>query len=81
MYPSVDFINYIQWPAMVVTIMASWYVAAERKDNRNCGFWLFLLSNLLWFIWSIPNSAWALAALQLALADMNIRGVLKSNKK
>ena len=76
-----DILNFIQWPAMIVTIAASWYVAAERKDNRNWGFWLFLLSNLLWLIWSIPHSAWALATLQLILAGMNIRGVLKSENK
>ncbi|WP_090718909.1 hypothetical protein [Nitrosomonas sp. Nm166] len=73
-----DWVNLIQWPAMIASIAAAWYVAAERKDNRNWGFWLFLLSNLLWLIWSIPHSAWALAALQLILAGMNIRGVLKS---
>lgn len=81
MYFPADILNFIQWPAMIVTIAASWYVAAERKDNRNWGFWLFLLSNLLWLIWAIPHSAWALATLQLILAGMNIRGVLKSEKK
>lgn len=81
MYPTEDLINYIQWPAMIVTIAAAWYVAAERKDNRNWGFWLLLLGNLLWLIWSIPNAAWALASMQVILAGLNIRGVLKSNKK
>ncbi|TXI20325.1 MAG: hypothetical protein E6Q62_01720 [Nitrosomonas sp.] len=76
-----ELLNHIQWLAMLVTITASWYVSAERKDNRNWGFWLFLLSNALWFIWAIPNSAWALALLQVILTGMNIRGVLKSNHK
>ena len=76
-----ELLNYIQWPAMIVTITASWYVGAERKDNRNWGFWLLLLSNLLWFIWAIPNSAWALALLQVSLAVTNIRGVWKSSPK
>jgi len=78
---SQEILNLIQWPAMIVTISAAWYVGAERKDKRNWGFWLFLLSNLLWCIWAIPNSAWALAILQISLAIMNIRGVLKSEKK
>lgn len=78
---SEEILDLIQWPAMLVTISASWYVAAERKDNRNWGFWLFLLSNLLWLMWAIPQAAWALAILQISLAAMNIRGVLKSKKK
>jgi hypothetical protein len=78
---SQEIFNLIQWPAMIVTISAAWYVGADRRDNRNWGFWLFLLSNLLWIIWAIPNSAWALAILQISLAIMNIRGVLKSAKK
>lgn len=78
---SQEILNLIQWPAMLATISAAWYIGAERKDSRNWGFWLFLLSNLLWCIWAIPNSAWALAILQISLALMNIRGVLKSEKK
>ncbi|AKH37239.1 MULTISPECIES: hypothetical protein [Nitrosomonas] len=81
MYSLEDLLNIIQWLAMVTTITATWYVAAERKDNRNWGFWLFLLSNLLWFIWAIPNRAWALATMQVILAGMNIRGVKKSELK
>lgn len=81
MYSLEDLLNIVQWLAMVITIMATWYVAAERKDNRNWGFWLFLLSNLLWFIWAIPNRAWALATMQVILAGMNIRGVKKSELK
>ena len=81
MYSIEDLLNFIQWPAMITTIVATWYVAAERKDNRNWGFWLFLLSNLLWIIWAIPNCAWALAALQVILVGMNIRGVMKSEAK
>lgn len=81
MYSIEDLLNYIQWPAMIVSIAAAWYVAAERKNNRNWGFWLFLLSNLLWIIWAIPNSAWALATMQVILAGMNMRGVVKSETK
>ncbi len=76
-----ELLNLIQWPAMIVTITAAWYVGAERKDNRNWGFWLLLLSNFLWLIWAIPHSAWALALLQVSLAITNIRGVWKSSPK
>lgn len=71
-------LDLIQWPAMVVTVIAAWMVASQRKFKRNWGFWLFLLSNVLWIVWGWHDRAWALITLQLALAFLNIRGVLKN---
>jgi len=31
----------MQWPAMVVTVAASWLVGSQRKLKRNWGFWIF----------------------------------------
>ena len=73
--------EHIQWPAMIVTIIAAWLMASNRKKRRNIGFWLFLLSNVLWTTWGINEKAWALVALQLGLAAMNIRGAMKTDKK
>ena len=73
--------DHIQWPAMVVTIIAAWLVASTQKKGRKIGFWLFLLSNALWILWGIHDKAWALVALQLGLAAMNIRGAMKTDKK
>lgn len=73
-----DVMDLIQWPAMVVTVVAAWYVASNRKDKRNWGFWLFLVSNVLWVAWGIHSNAPALIALQLCLAAMNIRGAKKA---
>ena len=81
MYSLENLLDLIQWLAMIITITATWYVAAERKDNRNWGFCLYLLSNFLWFIWAIPHRAWALATMQVILAGMNIRGVKNSEPK
>ena len=69
---------FLQWPAMAVTLLASWMVASERKFKRNWGFWLFLLSNVLWAAWAIGDSAYALLLLQGGLAAINIRGAYKS---
>ncbi len=69
----------IQWPAMAVTVTAAWMVASQRKWKRNYGFWLFLLSNLLWIIWGVYARALALIVLQLLLAAMNIRGAYKTS--
>ena len=71
-------IDWLQWPAMVVTVIASWMVASQRKFKRNWGFWLFLSSNVLWIIWGWGDRAYALVVLQLCLAFLNIRGVLKN---
>jgi hypothetical protein len=74
-----DFIDFLQWPAMVVTVVAAWLVGSLKKRKREVGFWCFLLSNVLWVIWGWHASAWALITLQIALAILNIRGVYKND--
>ena len=71
-------LNWLQWPAMAVTVIASWMVGSQRKFKRNWGFWLFLISNVLWIVWGWQDRAYALIVLQLCLAFLNIRGVLKN---
>ena len=73
-----EWLNLLQWPAMVVTVGASWLVGATHEGRRNAGFWIFLLSNALWLVWAVFEGAPALVALRLVLAAMNIRGALKS---
>jgi hypothetical protein len=73
-----DWIDLVQWPAMAVTVIAAWLIASQRKFKRNWAFWLFLLSNVLWIIWGWHDRAYALIVLQLGLAFLNIRGVMKN---
>ena len=68
----------IQWPAMVATLAAAWLVASTGKHRRMIGFWVFLASNVLWIAWGWHDEAYALIALQVGLAAMNIRGVHKN---
>ncbi|MDB5963641.1 MAG: putative rane protein [Polaromonas sp.] len=75
-----ELMNLLQWPAMAVTIAASWLVASTRAGKRNWGFWLFLVSNVLWIAWGLYAGAPALIALQVCLAAMNIRGAMKTEK-
>ena len=42
---------------------------------------MFLLSNLLWVVWGWSTEAWALVALQFALAALNIRGASKNEPR
>lgn len=72
-------LNLLQWPAMLVTLVASWLVASSHKSLRNGAFWIFLASNALWVAWGIHAHAWALVVLQLGLAVMNIRGAMKTD--
>ena len=73
-----EWLDLVQWPAMVVTVLAAWLVASQRKFKRNWGFWLFLLSNLLWVAWGLHDAAYALIFLQLCLGFLNVRGAMKN---
>lgn len=75
-----DWLTHIQWPAMVVTLLASWLVASKSERRRHYGFWFFLASNALWIAWGVHDGAIALIVLQLGLAAMNIRGAVKTEK-
>jgi len=67
-----------QWPAMIVTVVAAYFVASTRPRRRRGGFWLYLLSNVLWIAWGLHAQAYALIVLQLCLAAMNVRGERRS---
>ncbi len=75
-----DWLNLLQWPAMAVTVAASWLVGSSKEGRRNAGFWVFILSNGLWVAWGLHDGAIALVALQFALAAMNIRGAVKTKE-
>ena len=74
------FLDLLQWPAMLVTVAAAWLVASLQEHRRKIGFWLFLLSNVLWVAWGWSSGAYAVIVLQLALAVLNIRGANKNEK-
>jgi hypothetical protein len=59
---------------MLVTVAAAWYVASGNPKRRKWGFWLFLVSNVLWVTWGVHAQTYALITLQLCLAAMNVRG-------
>jgi len=69
-----EWIAWLQWPAMLVTVAASWLVSSTQRGKRNVAFWLFLGSNVLWTAWGLYSQAYALIALQACLAVINIRG-------
>ncbi|MGA4636209.1 hypothetical protein ACPA5B_20250 [Pseudomonas solani] len=73
-----DYLDLLQWPAMLVTVAAAWLIGSKKPGRRHIGFWVFLASNLLWITWGLYAHAWALIVLQLCLAAMNMRGAKKA---
>jgi hypothetical protein len=73
-----DLIDFLQWPAMAVTLYAAFLIGSKRPNRRVFGFLMFILSNVLWITWGWHDEAWALITLQGALMAMNIRGIVKN---
>jgi hypothetical protein len=73
-----DFLNLLQWPAMVLSVVAAWLVGSQSEGRRKAGFWWFLASNVVWIAWGWSTQAYALIVLQVALAALNMRGVAKN---
>lgn len=73
-----EILNLLQWPAMVTTLLSAWLVASQSKQKRGLGFWIFIVSNLLWVFWGWHDGAYALIAMQFGLLLLNIRGAFKN---
>ncbi len=73
-----DPVEVLQWPAMALTIVATWLVGSTHARKRTTGFCLFLASNGLWSAWALHASAPALLILQAVLAAFNVRGMRKT---
>ncbi|WP_028078979.1 hypothetical protein [Solimonas soli] len=71
----------VQWLAMAATVAGAWLVAAQHKGRRRAGFWIYLLSNVLWVVWGWHDHAYALIVLQFCLAALNLRGVNKNEPR
>ncbi len=65
---------------MAATLLSAWLVAEQSKSRRKWGFWIFLLSNVLWVAWGWYARAYALIGLQFGLAALNLRGVAKNER-
>jgi uncharacterized membrane protein len=72
------FLNFLQWPAMMATLLSAWLIASQSKSKRAIGFWIFILSNILWVAWGIEKKAYALIFMQIGLLLMNLRGIYKN---
>lgn len=75
---SLAYLDWVQWPAMAVTVLAAWLIGSQRPARRMTGFLSFILSNVLWVIWGLHVDAYALIVLQFCLCAMNLRGFKKN---
>ena len=73
-----DYIDLLQWPAMVVTLFGAYWLASRKPGRRMFGFWMMVLSNLMWIAWGWSDEAWALIVLQVGLMALNARGIIKN---
>ncbi|UVJ41794.1 hypothetical protein NVV94_13825 [Pseudomonas sp. LS1212] len=73
-----DYLDLVQWPAMLMTVLAAWMIGSQQPRRRVSGFICFIVSNVLWAIWGYHTQAWALIVLQFCLCAMNLRGMKKN---
>ena len=73
-----ELLNFLQWPAMATTLISAWLVASQSKHKRGLGFWIFIVSNILWIFWGWHDGAYALITMQIGLFLLNIRGAFKN---
>lgn len=76
---NIDDFSLLQWPAMVITVLAVWLLTYQSKRTRHAGFLCSLIGNVLWVVWGWHVQAFAVIGLQFALAAINIRGVRKTD--
>ena len=63
---------------MGATLISAWLVASQTEQKRGWGFWIFIVSNILWIMWSLHASAYALFVMQIGLLILNNRGAIKN---
>lgn len=68
-------IDWLQWPALLLSIVGAWCVGGRTSRLRLIGFWLFLLSNAAWASWGYGAAAWAVVISQLVFTITSIRGI------
>lgn len=76
-----QYLDWVQWPALVITVIAGWLVGSSLRHKRLAGFCCFLVSNVLWVVWGGYAHAYALIALQFFLAITNTHGVLRNRHR
>jgi hypothetical protein len=72
------FFEYLEWPAMAISLVAAWLLGSTHANKRVWAFWLLTLGNVMWITWGWHDSAYALIGLNLGLMALNIRAIRKN---
>jgi len=73
-----DVLHFLQWPAMAISLLGTWWVGDAERRHRHLGFAVLMGSNALWFAWAVTDHAWALLVMQAAFLLLNGRGFYDS---
>jgi hypothetical protein len=73
-----DWLAWLEWPAMAISLVAAWLIASKQARKRIVAFVLLILGNLLWIAWGWGDGAYALIFLNAGLLALNVRGILKN---
>lgn len=71
-------IDFLQWPALLLSIAGAWCVSGGTARQRLIGFLLFLGSNVLWLLWASGASAWAVVIANVIYMVTSVRGVFSN---
>ena len=75
-----DFVAYLEWPAMLITLAAAWWLGSKKPEKRIFAFSLLIAGNLMWIAWGWGDDAWALIALNVGLMGLNVRAIMKNEE-
>jgi len=73
-----DWFALLEWPAMLVSLAAAWWMGSRKAGKRVLAFALLIVGNLMWIAWGWGEQAWGLIALNVGLMALNIRGIVKN---
>lgn len=73
-------LDFLQWPAMAITVLSVWWIGADNARQRAIGFWSSFAGNALWIAWGVHDQAWAVIVMQVCLAGLNVRGGIKNQQ-
>lgn len=74
-----DYMEILQWPAMILTLLGAWMISTDKRSIRHKGFWVFLLSNVLWILWGMHVKAYGVVLMQIGLAIVNYHGLTRTD--
>lgn len=67
-------ITAVSWIAMACVLLQFWFMS---KGREKFAFYCALTGCVFWVAFAIPTASWALLTLQMAIACLSIRGLVR----